>query len=67
MATSHATIKTALEVLYEDAKTNKITEEEMADGMATIIQDAIQSATIGPGTFNVTTAPGNVLGLGAIS
>ncbi|MCK5127585.1 MAG: hypothetical protein KAR42_15115 [candidate division Zixibacteria bacterium] len=46
MATSHATIETALLVLYNDAKAIPMTEATFADRMATIIQNAILSADL---------------------
>ena len=59
MATNQATIKAALKALYDDAKSGSMTEDEFADRMATIIQNAIQSGDVigvepGGSTISVT-------------
>ena len=59
MATNHATIKAALKTLYDDAKATPMTEDDFADEMATIIQNAIQSGDVvnvepGAATISVT-------------
>ena len=56
MATNHATIKAALKTLYDDAKSTPMTEDDFADRMATIIQNAIQSGdvvNVQPGTATI--------------
>ena len=44
MSVSQPTIKSDLLALYNYARNNKMTEEEFADEMATIIKNAIISA-----------------------
>ncbi|NIA28344.1 MAG: hypothetical protein GWP06_00350 [Actinobacteria bacterium] len=46
MPTNHATIKAALLSLYNTAKTAEMSETDFADGMATIIQNAILSGEV---------------------
>ena len=41
-----ATIKSDLEALYTDANNNELTASEFADGLATVIESAILSATV---------------------
>jgi len=59
MAVSQPTIKAALLSLYNDMKTTEYTETQFADAMATIIKDAILSATV-----NVTSVSGVTTGTG---
>lgn len=49
MAVVEATIKAALLALYNDAKTEAMSEDEFAEGMAGIIRDAILTATVNAG------------------
>lgn len=46
MATNHATIEAALLALYTSAENDSMNKEDFADGMATIIQNAILSADL---------------------
>lgn len=46
MAVSQPTIKTALELLYSDAQTAPMSDEDFADRMATIIADAVTSGEV---------------------
>jgi len=46
MAVSQATIKAALLDLYNDAKSESMSEDDFADEMATIIRNAILSADV---------------------
>jgi len=69
MPVIQATIKASLIALYESAKASEMTEADFADGLATIIQTAILSATVNPGIAvqvvpvtgtGATTAPGGL-------
>jgi hypothetical protein len=46
MAVDKNTISSELQVLYNAAKTSEMSEQDFADGMATIIKNAILSATV---------------------
>ena len=50
MPVVQATIKSALEALYTISKASPMTEADFADGLATIISDAILSANVKIGT-----------------
>jgi|WetSurMetagenome_2_1015567.scaffolds.fasta_scaffold126963_3 hypothetical protein len=70
MAVVQATIKSALISLYNSAKENKMSESDFADGMATIIKDAILSATVNsniPVTVSTGTGIGATTATGTLS
>jgi hypothetical protein len=59
MAVVQATIKASLVELYNSAKENAMTEADFADGMATIIREAILSAQVtGTATGAMAGGPG---------
>ena len=74
MAVVKATIKTAVKALLDDLKTREDNQpqaiDDLADGLADIIRDAILSATVNPGiVVQVTPATGTgaTTGTGTLS
>jgi len=69
MAVVQATIKAELLALYNDMRTTEYTADQFADSMATIIRNAILSATVNAGITLTTpdTVNGATTGTGTLS
>ncbi len=74
MAVSHATIKAQVKAILEDMKTREgdpdQAVDDFAEGLATVIVDAIQSATVNPGivlSVDPVTHQGTTTGTGTLS
>lgn len=68
MAVIQADIKSALLSLYNSAKSGSMSESDFADGMATIIKDAILTADVNAGIAVATpdTLIGTTTGTGTL-